>query len=232
MNFPDNNLSLARNQLIKDIRLTQNLALLEDKFLDRNNSSDLGNINRSKFWFKSFWQISFQKATSKKADKQKTLYYTIYSDYPDDKYSFKLDNNATLYLDSLTKKYMIGNWKGDLSGSHSKDKVTTNLNLSLEYGITYIDFIYIKSKIKGRKNKLNIFFDNFGRPYVLQTKDKKKLNPSSTNNFNNFEKDTTLHPFEYLLQEPVQIKLVKNQESVCFNLEPISGYLHIETCNF
>ena len=219
MNFPDNSLSLARHQLIKDIRLTQTLALLDDKFLDRSTSSE--NVNRSKFWFKSFWQVQIQKANN-----PIRIYYSIYYESPNSKgiYNFKPDkdnNQSKLYIDSLTKKYMIGNWE-ELSGQHLKDEVTTNLNLTLEYGIQSIEFFFLKSHIKGWKNKLNILFDNFGRPYILQTKNKKKLT--------DFTIDTTLHPFEYLLQEPIQIKLVKEEDEVCFNLEPISGYLHIEDC--
>jgi len=214
MNFPDNSLSLARDQLMKDIRLTQTLALLDDKYLDRN-TSESGHINRSKFWFKSFWQTQLQTSNNK-------IYYSVYSDTPvlsSGKYNFQ-PKHSEMYLNSLTRKYMTGNWKGDgLKGINKKEEVSTNLNLSLEFGITEVKYFFITSKTQGKINKFNIYFDNFGRPHLLHSKSKSKFN-------------STLHSFKYILQEPIQIRLKNSIDETCFNLEPISGYLHIESCIF
>ena len=213
MNFPDNSLSLARDQLMKDIRLTQTLALLDDKYLDRNTTSDLKNINRSKFWFKSFWQVQIQTS-------YQNIYYSIYSEEPakSGKYSF-IPAQSEVSLNSLTQKYMSGKWS-----ESNKNEYSTNLNLTLEYEITSIQYFFIASKHNGKENKLNIIFDNFGRPYILES-----INGITQSSLQTY---ATLHPFKYLLQEPVQIKIVRENDETCFNLEPISGYIHIKNCIF
>jgi len=113
-NFSPNQLDLAADQIIKDIRLTQSLALKDDKYqpFPENNTSI--EENRSKYWFKQWWQIKFE-------DKNNTIYYEIFSDKPlfdtnaSDNEVLKVNgiyktgkdnNNSDIYM-NLTKKYGI-----------------------------------------------------------------------------------------------------------------------------
>jgi len=221
-NFQDNSLIIARDQFIKDIRKTQTLALFDNKFMERNSTNSLKDISRSKFWFKSLWQVQVSRT-------RKTVFYTIYFDTPTSqsgKYNFSPSKTFNeIAIDPLTRKLMFGNWKDDrLAGTYKEEDVNTKLNLSLEYGIDEVNFIFLSNRTSVRKNKMNIFFDNLGRPYVLKSKHNLTISGLSNN--------SDLHPFKYILKEPIQIKLLKNVNQVCFNLEPISGYLHIENCVF
>jgi type II secretory pathway pseudopilin PulG len=63
-NFKSNPLQQAAEQVANHIRYTQHLAMVEDKFDDKNIT-----------WYKSFWRIRFYKTYN-----PTTCYYTIFSD--------------------------------------------------------------------------------------------------------------------------------------------------------
>ena len=57
--FSPNKLQLAADQLIKDIRFTQSLALKDDKYQPFPIDNSPMEQNRSKYWFKQWWQLKF-----------------------------------------------------------------------------------------------------------------------------------------------------------------------------
>ena len=170
MNMPDNSLAMFRDRAMKDIRHTQSLALFDDKHQDRPKTNSLIDINKSRYWFKSFWQIKF-------LDKN----YTIFSDkYPFD----NIPQEIETAINPLDRKSFSVQIDGDI-------KITSNL----------------------ANWKNSILFDNLGRPF--------------------YDVNTTEpHPFKFLIQESFQIKISKDSDSLCFQVEPISGYVHIENCIF
>ncbi len=161
--IPNNNLRLAADDLAKNIRFTESLALKDDKYqpFPKNNTSQ--EENRSKYWFRRFWQIKIAK------NKTDNFYFVVYSD--DD-----LDNNADvgeMAKDPLTNKYINGNYY-----SNTSDK---DANLST-FGITNISYIYkniTHNIISGKP--LRIYFDNYGNVYI------NKNNNKSFNIFNNMK---------------------------------------------
>ena len=125
ISIPNDNLRLAADSLIKNIRFTKSLALKEDKyqpFPDDNTSIEQ---NRSKYWFKQWWQIRFSQNTKNNED----WWYEIFSDQPTenikifDGYGYKPSylRDYSLAKDPLTNKYMIGNCNE--SGFPDCDKV-------------------------------------------------------------------------------------------------------------
>lgn len=71
--FAPNRLKIATDQLVKDIRYTQSLALKDDKYQPFPDSTSAADQNKSKYWFKKRWQI--------KISKQSTYFvYTVFSD--------------------------------------------------------------------------------------------------------------------------------------------------------
>jgi hypothetical protein len=216
LRVPDYSLELARDQLIKDIRYTQTLALLDTKFKESNNSSEPVELNSTKFWFKSFWQLKIGMTYKKP-------YYTIFSDKATDSRTTNFDKKGLfadeVAIDPATGKYKIGRWS-ELYSSwklvFKKYNSDTRQHLGIEYGI---DGFEINNTLKGRwrSNKyIRIIFDGLGRPY-----------------YSYVSKDSgDLYPFKYLLQETVQIKLVKDEDKICFNLESISGLAYKAECIF
>jgi prepilin-type N-terminal cleavage/methylation domain-containing protein len=218
----DNDLIIARDQLIQHIRYTQSLALFDDKYRVAPESSSARDINRTRFWYKSMWQVYL--ATTKG-----TIYYVVFNDTPTSGGNYDLDPTKSyneIAIDPQTRKYLYGAWK-ELSSSHSttEEEVNTKLNLSLQYSVDDFRFKYLTSGVVVyRYDKINIFFDIFGRPYITETVDGKTLT--------SFKNSTDPHPFNYLLQETIQIKISKDDDSLCINLEPISGYVYPEKCLF
>ena len=161
--IPNDNLRLAADNLAKNIRFTKSLALKDDKYQPFPNNDTSQEENRSKYWFRRFWQIKIAK------NQTDNFYFVVYND--DD-----LDNNPDvkdMAKDPLTNKYINGNYY-----SNTSDK---DANLST-FGITNIAYRYksINSNIISGK-PLRIYFDNYGNVYI------NKNNNKSLNIFNNMK---------------------------------------------
>jgi Tfp pilus assembly protein FimT len=208
----DNSLLVARDQLIQHIRYAQDLAMFDNKYRSKPVSSSAEDFSETKFWFKSMWQLKIGTTAD-------TIFYAIYSDSSTN--STTTNFNRTIHkkelaVDFETKRLLVGAWKGfgsTYSGIKEEEAIP-KLNLTRFYGIEKVESNLTFGKWD--KNQITFSFDNFGRPYYFYK--------SGTNG--------ALHPFEYLLKEEVQIKLSKNGDIVCFNIEPISGYISIESCIF
>ena len=165
-NFSPNQLELAADQIIKDIRFAQSLALKDDKYqpFPENNTSI--EENRSKYWFKQWWQIRFF------ANQKKDYFYEIFSDSPNNKNLFDQVGNpvSEFALDSLTKKYKTGNYTS---------KTDEDLNLS-KYGIKMI--LLNNKKVTSHLSQ-RLLFDNYGNIYLSEgiSGDGGDLNPLDKN---------------------------------------------------
>ena len=183
-NFSPNQLELAADQIIKDIRLTQSLALKDDKYQPFPNhicdNTIEGKIecNRSKYWFKQWWQIRFSTYNKNGV----TYYwYEIFSDQPykTQRQNFdgtahlpKVDWDISIAKDPLTKKYLIGECDENGTDFPICNKIDNNLNLTKTFGIKKIEYQNISPRH-------DILFDNFGNVFVRGSnyKDKGDINP-------------------------------------------------------
>ena len=196
--IPNNNLRLAVDNLAKNIKFTQSLALKDDKYQPFPNNNSLEEQNRSKYWFKRFWQIKIGE------NNNKDFYFVIYSDND-------LDNNADvdeIAKDPLTNKYINGNYYSNTS--------VKDANLST-FGITNISYTYkniINSNI-ALGNPLRIYFDNYGNVYICQ---KNKLNCNNNDSLFN-----SLNP----VISNIEINFTKNLKSKMLVITP-TGFVYMK----
>ena len=156
-------LNQAVDQVINHIRYTQQLALRDDKYQAFPLDSSAKEGNRSKYWFKQWWQIRFTKNKN-----DKNYWYEIFTDLPtNSKYSFDRlghlpngeDNWTLTYAKNpLNNKYLMGHC--DDSGYPDCLEADKKLNLTKTYGIKKI--IYENFYSYSRR----LVFDSYGKPYL------------------------------------------------------------------
>jgi type II secretory pathway pseudopilin PulG len=172
-------LDLAADNLIKNIRYTQSLALKDDKYQPFPLADNEVEYNRSKYWFKQWWQIRFAKRKS-----TDELYYEIFSDLPyNGSYNFSKNGyqptNKKSWEETYAKNpinglYLIG-IKDDGSGNYPQNADTT-LNLTKYCNIKRIE-------VNGDEVKWNVskrfLFDNYGNIFTTEGKkgDGGDINP-------------------------------------------------------
>ncbi len=176
-NFAPDKLRLATDQIIKDIRFTQSLALKDDKYqpFPAYNGTDPSlkamEYNRSKYWFKQWWQIKFGTDGD-------DVIYMVFSDQPaggdTNNFDEKIIQSSHTYelAKDYNGKYMYG---GDTYLS-SSEKPNEDYNLSRsgikevrlisQYGIDY-------------NGSIHILFDNEGNVFLNEGKkgDLGDINP-------------------------------------------------------
>lgn len=139
INFKNDDLIRAANQVASHIRYTQFLALSDDRFNPEDEN-----------WFKARWQMYFTKTVAGK----KVLYYSIFSDSggyggnPDGKEIAKNPLNPAKVL----------------SVSHagiSTINPTDELDLMAKFGLNDVEFLEGCS----HSGSTRISFDNLGRPF-------------------------------------------------------------------
>ena len=153
-----NRLDVAADRIIKDILYTESLAFNEDKYQPFPINSSSKETNRSKYWFKSWWQVRFFKNSNG------DYFYEVFSDSPSfDKRGGPVSEFA---IDTLTKKYLTGNYS-----SNTDD----DLNLT-HYGVHYITTS--KGAIASNKS-FRLLFDNYGNLFLDEGKkgDGGDINP-------------------------------------------------------
>jgi len=223
--IPNNNLQVAADNLIKNLRFTESLALKDDKYqpFPENNSSS--EENRSKYWFKQWWHL---KITNSGND----IIYYIFSDIPtnttanfDKKiisgtYQYELARNSE-------NKYLIGISK-DESGNHNyPNNIDKKLNLTKTYGIKELEFNnYSSSSMSnGLGNRVDILFDNYGNVFLSEGKkgDGGDINPLDYSNRHILIKKAAIklcldNPCQYTASRCIQI-----------NITP-TGYVYSSKC--
>jgi prepilin-type N-terminal cleavage/methylation domain-containing protein len=188
-NLTLNKLNIAADEIIKNIRYTESLALKDDKYQPFPINSSVIEKNRSKYWFKQWWQIRFYK------DSNNNYYYEIFSDIPYDKetstYTYNFDrtahfpNNTESWYKSIALnsngKLLIGKCGG--STYPPCDEIDDDLNLTKTYEIKEIVF---QNKNITTSKSGRLIFDNYGNIFLNegQKSDKGDINPLDESNRN------------------------------------------------
>ena len=155
-----NKLQLAADTLKKYIDFTHSLALKDDKYLPFPKDSSKIEQNRSKYWFKQWWQIRIAKT------RDGMFFMEIFSDQPIDTsqnfdklgYTPSSLKNISIAHDE-NGKLLIGNCGGSFPNC---GLINRELNLS-KFEISKIEFgeKEISSSRSGR-----LIFDNFGNVFL------------------------------------------------------------------
>jgi len=187
--FSDTSLLRAGDQIVSHLNYTRHLAIKENKmqYYPINNSAT--EMNRSKYWFKQWWQIRFSQKTSDPKD----YWYEIFTDVPYDngKNFDKYGNTPTpkwdiTYAKNPSDKYLIGNC--DVSNYPDCIDSDTKLNLSKTYGIKKMLFINIPNK--------RLLFDNYGNVYLDEG---EQGDANDTNPYDNNEREPLLNTAKIVL---------------------------------
>jgi len=215
---PVDRLQLATDVVEKYINFTHTLALKDDKYQPfPKNSSDIEQ-NRSKYWFKQWWQIRFAKTR-----KSNIYFIEIFSDQPInsgknfDKVGYtptSLQNISIAY--DGNGKLLIGNCGGN--NFPKCNLINNELNLS-KYGIKKI---YFNGSLITSSNSKRLVFDNFGNLFLDEGDkgDNNDINPLDMNK-------------RVLVTKPIIIKLcLDNNCNNCRELNiSVSGNIIQKKCN-
>ncbi len=223
ISIPNDNLQLAADSLMKNIRFTQSLALKDDKYQPFPLNNTNIEQNRSKYWFKQWWQIRFSTFN----ENGKTHYwYEIFSDVPYNSSSHNFDAQANLptsawYIsiakDPLNNKLMIGHC--GVSQYPDCNQTDEKLDLTKYYGIKNVEYVNFKSSKR-------LVFDNFGNVFLREGDDGDTgdVNPLQYNK-------------RYLLTKIAKIRLCldttcnyNKNRCIQINITP-TGYVYTSICN-
>jgi len=225
-NFAPDNLQLASDNLIKNIRFTQSLALKDDKYQPFPIKNNAIENNRSKYWFKQWWHLKITNA-------ENDIIYYIFSDIPTNttaNFDKKIISGTYKYelAKNSENQYLIG-MSEDESGNHNyPNNIDKKLNLTKTYGIKRVEFsaYYSSSMSNGLGKRVDILFDNYGNLFLKEGEkgDGGDINPLDVNNRKLLDKNATIKlcldsPCQYTASRCIQI-----------NITP-SGYIYKTQCN-
>lgn len=227
-NFFNHNLHAACDQLIKDIKLAQSLALKDDKYQPFPLNNTAVELNRSKFWFKQWWQIRFSRSSKGE------YFYEIFSDIPytSNRQNFdrtahlpskKINWDKSILKNPLTNKYMIGICD-DTSDNYPKcSEIDKKLNLSKYYGIKKVEF-------KNFSRTYELLFDNFGNVFLREGDNYSVGTPNDTNPLDKNKRIilTRIAKIRLCLDNPC---IYKNDRCIQINITPV-GEVFKTNCNF
>jgi len=174
----DNSLRMAASQLISHINYTRHLAIKDNKmqYYPINNSAV--EMNRSKYWFKQWWQLRISK------NQNGDIFYEIFSDFPTDADSTNFDQKGLL-INEFAKnpsndKYLDGNYAGS-----NEEEADARLNLTNYYKIVKVIINDNGNIYNIASNKsFRIIFDHYGDGYLSEgiVSDGGDTNPYDMNN--------------------------------------------------
>jgi len=162
ISIPDDRLQLATDSIKKYLNYTHSLALKDDKYLPFPENNTTLEKDRSKYWFRRFWQFRMGKSNS-------CYFFEIYSD---DNLNGDASPVSEFAKDPLDNKYIAGNYH---TSTAVKDANLCN------FGIDSVKFTIGNQTFDVKDKSLHIYFDNYGNVYV------SKNNNNSTNIFNNMK---------------------------------------------
>ena len=139
----------AAVQLLSDIRYTQHLALVDDKFDSNDNA-----------WYKKRWQIVFSQG----AQTDNEWAYSIFADTAGAS-TGQVDLSEVALNPLDTGRVLSGGYAGgpiQLDITSNSFLGTKKLNLGVSYGITDVTFSNSCNGANGLSKR--IVFDHFGRP--------------------------------------------------------------------
>lgn len=145
--FTTSPLQRAAEQVAAHIRYTQHLAMVDDVY-DPNDTQFKANpgytATYDNLWFREYWRVRFYTNSS-------NVYYAVFTD-KDREGNIDTTTHTEPAIDPLTGLYLyVGN-----SGTDPKNNI--NMNLTTLYAISSVSSTCDAGNI-------NIYFDNFGRPY-------------------------------------------------------------------
>ena len=137
-----NPLQEAAIQLLSDIRYTQHLAMVDDKY--STNDSE---------WYKGRWQLIFYDGLNSNSVPS----YTVFSDNPT--YSGDPSSREIAISPEDKSRLMTGGYSGSsqLDIQSSNFKGTKSMNLGMQYGV-------IAYQLSGGCSGARLSFDHLGRP--------------------------------------------------------------------
>jgi len=210
----NNSLQIAADQVIKDIRYTQSLALKDDKYQPFPEEDNVTEQNRSKYWFKQWWQIRFF------TNNNGNFFYEIFSDSPGKNHNFNRlgDPVSEFAKNPLTGKYMTGNYDANTTSE--------DLNLS-KTGVKKLRY-NIGSEFKNitTNKSLRFVFDNLGNVFLDEgdAGDRGDINPLD-------EKNRTILTTTAKIQLCLDNNCNKNKDRcVQINITP-TGEVYKSLCN-
>ncbi len=209
-------LNQVADQIISHINYTRHLAIKDNKmqYYPINNSKT--EMNRSKYWFKQWWQMRFSN------DSDDGYWYEIFTDLPTNGSSTNFertggkpntDNDYELtYAKNSNGKYLTG--KCDDGSNYVKCGENDNkLNLTDKYDIQKIVFSNLNS------SKPHLLFDSYGNIYLTEGEkgDGGDINP--------YDKDERV-----VLLKTAKITLCQDEDcekniSICISAKIGNAYL-------
>jgi len=162
ISIPDDRLQLATDSIKRYLNYTHSLALKDDKYLPFPENNTILEENRSKYWFRRFWQFRMGKSNS-------CYFFEIYSD---DNLNGIASPVSEIARDPLNNKYIDGNYTPSTA---LKDANLCN------FGIDSVKFTIGNQTFDVKDKSLHIFFDNFGNVYIFKNRN------TNTNIFKNME---------------------------------------------
>jgi len=223
-NFASDNLQLAADNLIKNIHLAKSLALKDDKYQPFPIYDNITENNRSKYWFKQWWQVRF----STFYDNGETHYwYEIFTDQPYSKSTKNFTAQANLptslwYIklakNPLNQKLLIGHC--GVSQYPDCNQTDAKLDLTKTYGIKRVEYVNFYS------NSKRLVFDNFGNVFLREGDDGDAgdVNPLDSDERKLLTKTAAI---KLCLDNPCQ---KTSNHCIQINITP-SGYIYKTTCN-
>lgn len=146
------NLRDAANQVVRDIKYTQHLAMMDNKF-DPSKPE----------WYKGRWQIIFGKSKTRNKHTDDEYTYSVFADkYLRRRYSGNPDLSELAINPLNPNQYMSGGFSGILH--YEDERAMPSLQIGKKYGIRDIKFSRACSGGNGRAKRLA--FDHLGRPLV------------------------------------------------------------------
>jgi type II secretory pathway pseudopilin PulG len=172
-NFTLSNTSLnqAADQVMNHINFTRELALKDNKFQYYPINNSVTELNRTKYWFKQWWQIRFTYYTK---DEKTYYFYEIFSDLPyNSTHNFSKVGNLpnkkeawekTYAKNPVNNLYLVGKNQENSGDNKFPEISDKKLNLTQSYDIKKVEINgYSIDSSSGIKR---FIFDNYGNVYI------------------------------------------------------------------
>ena len=159
ISIPDNRLQVASDVIKNYLNYTRSLALKDDKFMPFPESNNSVETNKSKKWFRRFWQLKIGKTSNN------NFFIQVYTDS---------DLNSSISVNDYAKNPLNGKY---IDGNYSASTADRDANLS-NFGITNITYKYKDTEYNITSHGFHFYFDNYGNVFI---------NKNDNNNSNIFK---------------------------------------------
>jgi len=173
-NFSIDKSQIAMDNLIRDIQYARSLALKDDKYQPFPTNTSSIEENRTKYWFKQFWQLKFGKDGN-------DIIYMVFSDQPAGGSTNNFDKKVITSSHTYElAKYADGRYVyGGDTYLYAGENANQDANLS-KLGIKKVILV---SEYGNKSNGyIKLLFDNFGNVFLSEG---KRGDHGDTNPFDN-----------------------------------------------